>query len=147
MQKDHYRLGGESSPSALSSKDARWLRRALTLAASSTHRQPMAAVAVSGGRSLVESTNRRRNSPLNVDWQECSFHAEQNLLRLRPELRGTTVYVARLTGAGAPALARPCRRCHTALTEAGVRRTVWTGVNGSVGIELLTTGFGTTDSP
>jgi tRNA(Arg) A34 adenosine deaminase TadA len=116
-------------------KDRRWIRHALALAASSQHRYPMGALAVRSGRVVAQAVNRRRNTPANVEWASCSFHAEEGLVRARSELRGTTVYVARLTPSGIPGLARPCARCHQLLTDAGVRRTVWTAGVDTLGVE------------
>ena len=116
-------------------KDERWIRHALCLAASSRHRNLMGALAVQGGRVVAHAVNRRRNTPANVDWTACSFHAEEGLVRARPRLHGVTVYVARITASGVPGLARPCARCHLLLTEAGVRRTVWTAGGDRLGVE------------
>jgi tRNA(Arg) A34 adenosine deaminase TadA len=118
-------------------KDRRWIRQALVLAASSTHGYRMGALAVQGGRVVAQSVNRRRNPPSAVPWVHCSVHAEAGLVRNRPDLSGSNVYVARLTTGGRAALARPCSECHSLLSEAGVRRTVWTASSTSLGVETL----------
>ena len=106
-------------------RDRRWLRVALVAACSSTHSAPTGAIAVKGGRMLASAYNRRRSLPAVVGWPHCSFHAEQGLVRLGARLDGSTVYVARVGIDGESAMARPCRWCHTLLSEAGVRRVVW----------------------
>jgi tRNA(Arg) A34 adenosine deaminase TadA len=133
--KAHYARVDVAVYDAETAKDRRWIRQTLGLAATSQHSFPMGAIAVLGGRVVAQAVNRRRNSPMNVPWPACSFHAEESLVRTRPELHGATVYVARLTAAGVPGLARPCLRCHDLLTAAGVRRTVWTAPGGMLGVE------------
>jgi tRNA(Arg) A34 adenosine deaminase TadA len=118
-------------------KDLRWIQQTLALAASSQHGTRMGALAVQGGRVVAQSVNRRRNPPSAVPWVHCSFHAEEGLVRARPDLTGSTVYVARLTTAGRAALARPCSECHASLCAAGVRRTVWTASANTVGVETF----------
>ena len=110
----------------LSGRHARGVSRAIAVAATSAHRFPMAAVAMRGGTLIGASTNRFRNHPRVVDhWVDCSVHAEQALVSAR-ELGGSVVYVARLDKSGRPALAKPCRACWSALTEANVRQVFWT---------------------
>jgi tRNA(Arg) A34 adenosine deaminase TadA len=115
----------------------RWIQQTLALAATSQHGYRMGALAVQGGRVVAQSVNRRRNPPSAVPWVHCSFHAEAGLVRVRPELSGSTVYVARLTTAGRAALARPCSDCHALLSDAGVRRTVWTASSTTLGVETF----------
>jgi tRNA(Arg) A34 adenosine deaminase TadA len=112
----------------LAGKDARWLNRAVGVSMTSLHSFPMGAVAISGGSVLGWSVNKYRNSPALVDWEHCSIHAEQGLMN-KVDVSGATVYVARTTVLGDPALAKPCKHCTHALTAAGARRVVWTAGN------------------
>ena len=117
-------------------RDTRWLRHAVELAGTSSHpTKRMSALAVVGGRLLEVGVNRARNAAWLVPWSACSFHAEQVLLRRRSRLSRATVYVARVDADGEPCMARPCGVCFDTLVAAGVRRLVWTGRNGSVGVE------------
>lgn len=80
--------------------------------------------------------NVPRNDPKQVSWCSCSRHAEQVLGR-RCDLLGTTVYVARVKGDGSLGLARPCKYCLPLLSQAGVRRLVWSDASGGVVLERL----------
>ena len=135
MGQAHYRYD-LAQLTADTGRDGRWMKRALILASTSQHTRRMGAIAVMSGRILAEATNRRRNPPSSVSWWDCSFHAEESLVRQRPDLHGATVYVARLNASSEPAMARPCTKCHDRLVRAGVRRTVWTAsVSGDLGVE------------
>lgn len=110
---------------SLPGRDRRWIQRAVGFAFTSGHHFPLGALAVTGGSLIAKETNRYRNTPRLVEWEHCSVHAEAALTR--HAIAGSIVYVARVTTAtGVPAQARPCKSCLTALTEAGVRRVVWT---------------------
>jgi tRNA(Arg) A34 adenosine deaminase TadA len=132
---------GRVRTSGISGRDKRGLSAALNCAKDSPHlKYRMGAVAIKGGRVLGASHNRPRNTPQvagDNNWQECSEHAEQALVRMRDDLQGAVVYVARLDARGNSTLARPCIRCYEGLVKAGARRVVWTGRGGSVGVETL----------
>jgi tRNA(Arg) A34 adenosine deaminase TadA len=136
LTRERYRTAPACYDTA-TAKDMRWIQQTLALAATSQHGYRMGALAVQGGRVVAQSVNRRRNPPSAVPWVHCSFHAEAGLVRVRPELSGSTVYVARLTTAGRAALARPCSDCHAMLSGAGVRRTVWTASSTTLGVETF----------
>jgi tRNA(Arg) A34 adenosine deaminase TadA len=139
VTRSRYRTEDPSELDPATAKDRRWINQTISLASSSQHRFPMGAIAVQGGRVIAQAVNRRRNSPTTVEWAHCSFHAEHALVRTRQNLAGSTVYIARLTSSGQPALARPCLSCHRLLAGAGVRRAVWTSAAGCVGVDTLTT--------
>ncbi|MFE9934536.1 hypothetical protein [Streptomyces sp. NPDC005533] len=96
-----------------------FLNLALKQAARSTCRYRVGAVLVKGGRVLGHSFNRRRNCA-QIDFRHATLHAEEAVLRRSKTPGGATLYVARLSRAGAPALARPCPRCQEALAAHGV---------------------------
>lgn len=57
--------------------------------------------------------------------ERLSLHAEMDAItRCNPE--GADLYVARLTPAGATALAKPCRRCAAVADHLGIRHIRWT---------------------
>lgn len=105
-------------------RDRRWIQRAVGVAFTSNHHFPLGALAVTGGSLIAKETNRYRNTPRLVEWEHCSVHAEAALTR--HAIGGSIVYVARTTATGVPAMARPCKACLSTLTDAGVRRVVWT---------------------
>lgn len=118
----------------LAQRDARWIQRAIGVAYTSDHpRQQLGALAVRGGTMITYAVNRFRNHPRVVpDWYECSVHAERGLVE-QANLAGAIVYVARVSPARV-SIAKPCRACMRSLTEAGVRRIVWTENASTVGI-------------
>ncbi len=120
--------------SELSQRDYRWLQRATGVALTSSHRsQKMGALALRGGKLVGYSVNRFRNHPRVVDnWYECSVHAEQGLVE-RTNVAGSIVYIARVHGSSV-SIAKPCQSCMQILTEAGVRRIVWTESDDAAGI-------------
>jgi tRNA(Arg) A34 adenosine deaminase TadA len=137
MIRSIYRTHDPACYDTATAKDQRWIQRTLILASTSQHSYRMGALALHGGRVVAQAVNRRRNPPTAVPWVHCSFHAEAGLLRVRPDLSNCTVYIARLTTAGHSALARPCTDCHTLLSDAGVRRTVWTASITTIGVETF----------
>lgn len=124
--------------SELRQRDYRWLQRTVGIALTSSHHaQKLGALAMRGGTPLGWAVNRFRNHPRVVDnWDDCSVHAEQSLIE-SCDVAGAIVYVARVTNGGRVAIAKPCRRCLRLLTEAGVKRIVWTDTNNNAGMMSL----------
>lgn len=112
----------------------RWLAAAAKAAARNENGgYRLGAVAVRGGRLLGRGTNRFRNDPHmcpGAPREAWSVHAEEDCLTSVGCAAGATVYVARVTPAGARALARPCPACWKKLKEAGVRAVVYTTGSG-----------------
>lgn len=96
----------------------------------------MGAVVVKSGRVLGSASNERKNDPSIPGINRCSIHAETAVLRTT-KARGSTVYVARLTRSGTPAMAKPCAACEAQLIDHGVRRVIWTIDESSYGITEL----------
>lgn len=92
----------------------------------------LGAIVVRGGRVIGRGSNRRKNDPKYTpsNW---SVHAEEAALRGVKASRGsrTTLYVARVTPGGMPALARPCEACLDAAMKSGVTRIVYTTAEGA----------------
>lgn len=121
--------------------DLRWLRNAMRAALDSVGGYRLGAVAVRGGSVLGRGANRHRNDPLatgTLDREAWSVHAEQACLRgIRSgRARGGTLYVARLSPAGRPRLARPCGVCAAVARSAGINKVVYT-TNGGAAAERL----------
>lgn len=88
---------------------------------------------------LAGASNYLRN-PANmggVPVEECSTHAEIAVLKRAKNVRGSTVYVARVLRNGQRGLARPCKRCQADLVAAGVRQAIWTINDNSYGVTLF----------
>lgn len=115
---------------ALSKRDRRNLALAKNLAQSSTCKQRHGAVIVKGGRIISTGTNKFRNDPLNVQSEyiktSCSVHAEIDAIKKVSDLRGATIYVARVNKQGRPALSRPCDNCFEEIQRVGIRKVVHT---------------------
>ena len=58
--------------------------------------------------------------------RQCSVHAEIDALRKAKNVRGATIYVARIGKKGNPASSRPCPDCYEVIVEAGVSKIVYT---------------------
>lgn len=64
-----------------------------------------------------------------IDGCYFSTHAEVAALKQLPQdinLKNATMYVARITPGGRPAMSAPCANCQVALKEAGIRKVVYT---------------------
>lgn len=105
----------------------RWIHHSISLTDTATHYQwRVAAVLVKGGRVLSTGVNRYRNHPSKVCLGGVSFHAEEVALKKAGDVRGATIYVARVTRSGILGLAKPCERCQELLEDHGVHTAVWT---------------------
>lgn len=110
----------------VSKTDLRRIQAALEIASSSDGSYMLGALVVSGGRVLGRGANRRKNDPkyTTSNW---SVHAETAALRsVKATRRRSTLYVARVTPGGLPALARPCPACWDEAVRRGVTRVVYT---------------------
>lgn len=57
----------------------------------------------------------------------CSVHAEVAAIRnARGNVRGATIYVARINNRGEVRYSRPCDKCQMVLDDYGIRKAVWT---------------------
>ncbi|WP_082526241.1 hypothetical protein [Kitasatospora sp. MBT63] len=98
---------------------------ALRQALRSRCRYRVGAVLGAGNRVLAASPNLRRNNPV-VDFRHATFHAEEAVLRRSRPLPGSVLYIARVSRAEIPAIARPCPRCQRNLAAAGITRAYYT---------------------
>lgn len=88
------------------------------------------AVIVKSGNVLGVGVNVDKNHPSIMSPEHikphCSVHAEVAAMkRVKGDLRGATIYVARVSKAGLPALSRPCFACARAIDAAGIKKVVW----------------------
>lgn len=113
------------------------IKRAIKEAGRSSFRQQLGAIVVKSGRLLATGYNRVGDNTrlINQNW-EGSIHAEQDailhLLRQgrEGELRGATIYVARIKGNGTR-LARPCDCCMNLCKYYKIKKVVYTNNDGT----------------
>ena len=107
------------------------MRLALNLAKSSSCKNKHGAVIVRGGNVLSLGINKMRNHP-NIIQEElikdaCHIHAEIDAIKkVKRDLRGATIYVARVSPFGKGVMSRPCNRCYEQITNAGITKIVYT---------------------
>lgn len=112
--------------------------RAVEIARTSEYRWQHGAVVAKGNKILGSAPNKFRNHPI-VDEQNVSDHAEhaviRELLKTRKDLRGCTIYVARVNKAGYTTMSRPCEDCLNDIIRAGIKEFVYTNEVGGFSIE------------
>jgi tRNA(Arg) A34 adenosine deaminase TadA len=116
------------------------IKRAVRVAHDSTYRWQHGAVVAKGNKVLGFAPNKFRNAPV-VDEHNVSDHAEQatirELLKVREDLRGCTIYIARINKSGHAMMSRPCENCMKAIVAAGIKEIVFTNEIGSYSIEQI----------
>lgn len=112
--------------------------RAVEIARTSEYRWQHGAVVAKGNRLLGSAPNKFRNHP-HVDENNVSDHAEhaviRELLKVRTDLRGCTIYIARINKSGLPTMSRPCEDCMKDILRAGIKEFVYTNEVGGYSIE------------
>jgi deoxycytidylate deaminase len=53
------------------------------------------------------------------------------------ELKGATIYIARMSRKGTPAMSRPCANCMKEIVKAGIRKIVYTNSVGMMSVEIV----------
>lgn len=121
-----------NNPAFLSQRDRRNLDRAIELAKLSDCRYRHGAVIVKHGKTVSVGINATINDPRFLDDPTAAIHAAihaevaaLNAIR-KVDLRGATIYVARVSKRGEPMMSMPCARCQKALTARGVKKIVYT---------------------
>lgn len=116
------------------------IRRAVRVAHGSTYQWKHGAVVAKGNKVLGFAPNKFRNAPI-VDEKNASDHAERailrELLKVREDLRGCTIYIARVGKSGETMISRPCANCMKAIIEAGIKQFVYTNEFGSYSVEQI----------
>ena len=116
----------------LSKKQRSFLNFAVRIAETSELNQQHGAVIVRGGSVLSFGVNKWRNKSINPPTSDeynpnLSYHAEVDAINhANSDLRGATIYVARIGKDGTHRLSRPCMRCTKALKKAGIKKVVYT---------------------
>lgn len=89
---------------------------------------PFGCVVTKGGAVQAIGRNILKSDPAFVDdHTKCSVHAEVDALRqMGFRAHGCVMFIARVTKTGRKALAKPCTRCQRVITNAGVKRVVFT---------------------
>ena len=120
----------------LSNNDISFLSATAKIAITSQYRFRIAAMIVKSGRVLGADVNLPKITPLTPP-NRVSTHAEIRVIKNTRNLRGATLYVARLRSQDIPALARPCSLCIQEIINAGISRVVFT-TNNNVGSSFYT---------
>ncbi len=116
------------------------ISKAIGVAHESNYRWQHGAVVAKGNKVLGRAPNKFRNAPL-VDERNVTDHAERailrELLKVRDDLRGCTIYIARINKSGFPMMSRPCANCMKAIVCAGIKEIVYTNEIGSYSVEQV----------
>ena len=91
-----------------------------------------------GNRVISFAPNKFRNNPL-VDSANATVHAEIAAIKAAggKDLRGVTIYIARMAKNGNTAMARPCSNCMKAIASEGIREIVYTNDIGGISEERI----------
>ncbi len=115
---------------AVSKRDQAYLSIASYLASQSECRMKHGAVIVRGGRVLSTGVNKERNHPMIVSSEHikthCSVHAEVDAIKRAGDVRGATIYVARVNRRGQERNSRPCWRCYEEIKQSGIKKIIYT---------------------
>jgi len=136
-----------------SKKDRHWFRLALNAAESSMCKFQHGAVIVNSGKPISVGVNLPKFRRLDSITYDADFdkeaerrrsrqettHAEAHcVLKVRGNLRGTTLYSARLRKDGYPGLSKPCASCRQIIELSGITTVVfWDGKLRKLRIEDL----------
>lgn len=120
----------------LSNNDISFLAATSKFALTSTYRFRMGALLVKSGRVLGGDVNIPKITP-STPPNRVSTHAEIRVLKNTRNVKGATLYVARLRSQDIPALARPCSWCMQEIIAAGISRVVFT-TNDQIGSSFYT---------
>lgn len=79
---------------------------------------------------LSTGMNKERNHPMVVSSEHikshCSVHAEVDALKKAGDVRGATMYIARVNKRGQDRNSRPCDKCYDNIINAGIKKIVYT---------------------
>lgn len=123
----------------LSNRDNAYLSVARYFAKKSSAKKMHGAIVVRGGRVLGTGFNKNRNNPNIVSPEhiktDCSYHAEVMAIRdAGNDVRGATIYVARVSKIGEDRDSMPCPRCLSLIKETGIKRIIHTTSSGRVDV-------------
>jgi deoxycytidylate deaminase len=91
-----------------------------------------------GNRVISSAPNKYRNNPL-VDPVNATVHAEIAAIKAAggKDLKGLTIYIARVAKNGKTAMARPCSNCMKVIVAEGIREIVYTNDIGGISEERI----------
>ena len=120
------------------------LRRILNEEYSAHIQHRHAAIIVKSGRVLSMGRNRNKTHPDSVLYEDGekilkTIHAELDAIskvKNKEQLRGATIYVARLGRSGHPGMSCPCKMCQQLINKYGFKRAVFTTDYGSGTLEF-----------
>ena len=120
------------------------LRRILNSEYSDHIQHRHAAVVVKAGRVLATGRNRNKTHPDSITIEEGeripkTIHAELDAIsrvKNKDQLRGATIYVARLGRNGHPGMSCPCKMCQKLIDKYELKRAVFTTEYGSGTLEF-----------
>jgi deoxycytidylate deaminase len=120
------------------------LRRILNKRYSDHIQHRHAAVIVKAGRVLAIGRNRNKTHPDSVLYADGerilkTIHAELDAIsrvKNKEQLKGATIYVARLGRNGHPGMSCPCKMCQQLINKYGLKRAVFTTDYGSGSLEF-----------
>ena len=114
----------------LSNRDEAYLSVAKYLASTSPCRMKHGAVIAKSGRVLATGINKERNHPTIVSSEHikshCSIHAEIDAIKQAKNVRGATIYIARVNKRGQARMSRPCSSCYDEIIKNGIKKIVYT---------------------
>lgn len=118
------------------------LGKATDLAKLSSSKFRHGAIIVKSGRVLAVGINRDTNHPdiVTDPLTGSSIHAEVAALKAckKSDLKGATIYIARVGKMGQQAMSKPCINCQKALIEAGIDRVYFT-INDEMDLNAMRT--------
>jgi deoxycytidylate deaminase len=102
------------------------------------------AVIAKAGRILAVGRNRNKTHPDAIFYENGerilkTIHAELDAIskvKNKDQLRGATIYVARLGRSGHPGMSCPCKMCQKLINRYGLKRAVFTTEYGSGTLEF-----------
>jgi len=116
---------------SLSKSEQSFLAVARYLASKSDSRKQHGALVVKSGRVVGMGINKNTNNPLFVSPEHikshCSRHAEVEAIRnARYNVKGATLYVARVNRQGMDRNSKPCFRCQKVIRENKIKKVIYT---------------------
>lgn len=112
--------------------------RAINVAEHNAYRWKLGAVVANGNRVVSLAPNKYRNNP-QVDSDNATVHAEVAAIKAagNKDLKGLTIYIARVAKSGKTAMARPCSNCMKVIVAEGIREIVYTNDIGGISEERI----------
>lgn len=120
----------------LSNKQKSLLNLATKVAATSELAQRHGAVIVKNGRVLALGVNKQKNADINTPYavnapEYFTVHAEADAINRARNIKGATIYIARVNKNGEERFSRPCDSCAEAIRKAGIRTVIYTLTEGN----------------